>query len=113
MPAASNAQADSAAAVDAEVRPALPWRVASVTPMSGYRLKVRFMDGLEGEVHMEKLLTSPKAGVFASLRDKNLFDKVFAHWGAVTWPGELDLAPDAMYDDIKSDGVCIVAPLEG
>jgi hypothetical protein len=24
--------------------------------------------------------------------------------GAVTWPGEIDLAPDAMHDEIKKNG---------
>jgi hypothetical protein len=80
--------------------------------MAGYKLKVRFIDGVEGEVHMEGLLTSPSVGVFAPLRDERIFAKVYLRWGAVTWPGELDLAPDAMHDDIKSRGVCIVGPFE-
>jgi hypothetical protein len=80
--------------------------------MSGYRLKVRFIDGLEGEVHMRQLLTSPKAGVFAPLRNEGLFEKVHLRWGAVTWPGELDLAPDAMYDEIKATGVSVIGPCE-
>jgi hypothetical protein len=25
-------------------------------------------------------------------------------YGAVTWPGEIDLAPDAMYEEIKQNG---------
>ena len=29
---------------------------------------------------------------------------VYVSLGAVTWPGELDLAPDAMYDEIKARG---------
>lgn len=80
--------------------------------MSDYRLKVRFIDGLEGEVHLRPLLTSREVGVFAPLRDRELFEKVHLHWGAVTWPGELDLAPDAMYDDIRAMGVCVVGPFE-
>jgi hypothetical protein len=112
MSATSNAQADSAVGVEAKIRPNVPWRVVSVTPMSDYRLKVRFIDGLQGEVHMGQLLISSKPGVFAPLRDQRFFDKVHLHWGAVTWPGELDLAPDAMYDDIKAMGVSVVGPLE-
>lgn len=61
---------------------------------------------------MEGLLTSSGAGVFAPLRDEQVFAKVPLRWGAVTWPGELDLAPDAMRDDIKSQGVYIVRPFE-
>ena len=42
-----------------------------------------------------------KAGVFAVLRDEELFRQVRLEWGAVTWPGELDLVTDAMYGEIK------------
>ena len=112
MPAPSNAQADSAAELKAKIQPSLPWRVTSVQPLPNYRLKVRFIDGLEGEVDMRPLLRSSKAGVFAALGNRELFEKVGLRWGAVTWPGELDLAPDAMYDDIKAKGVCVVGAFE-
>ena len=110
MPAAPNASADFAAALESKIQPTVPWRIISATPFAGYKLKVRFIDGLEGEVHMQELLTSSEAGVFAPLRDQRLFEQVHLRWGAVTWPGELDLAPDSMYDDIKSNGVCLVRP---
>lgn len=112
MSGAQNAQANPAAEIDTKIRPDLPWRIATVTPMPDYRLKIRFIDGLEGEVHMRSLVTSTRAGVFAPLCDRELFDKVHLRWGAVTWPGQLDLAPDAMYDDIKETGVCVVTPHE-
>ena len=87
----------------------MPWRVERVQALEGYRLKVRFMDGLEGEVHLAAMLASPDAGVFAPLRDPAFFAQVFVQYGAVTWPGELDLAPDAMHDRIKADGVWVPA----
>lgn len=110
MPAISNAQADIAPDIGEKIRPSMPWRVVTVTPMDDYKLRVRFVDGLEGEVHMAPLLTSSEAGVFAPLRGPAFFSKVGLSRGAVTWPGGLDLAPDAMYDDIKSTGICIVGP---
>jgi hypothetical protein len=36
------------------------------------------------------------------LADPEFFERVFVDCGAVAWPGEIDLAPDAMYDDIAS-----------
>jgi hypothetical protein len=39
---------------------------------------------------------------FVPLRDANLFNQVFIDYGAVTWPGELDLAPDGMYETLKA-----------
>jgi hypothetical protein len=71
---------------------------------------VRFADGLTGEVDLSALVASPNAGVFASLRDQALFEQVFVDLGAVTWPGELDLAPDAMHAAIRQHGEWVIEP---
>jgi hypothetical protein len=99
------AEEDSAPAVAPIVRPAMPWRVVSVEASRGYRLRVRFLDGLEGVVDMSRLVASPNAGVFAALADSEAFNRVFVALGAVCWPDGLDIAPDAIYAEIKaSDG---------
>jgi len=72
--------------------------------MPGFRLSVRFNDGKEGTVSMSGLIHSLNAGVFAALRDEELFSKVTLNYGAVSWPGDLDLAPDAMYEAICRSG---------
>jgi hypothetical protein len=82
----------------------MPWRVVEARALDGYRLQVRFVDGLEGEVDMSALVRSPTAGVFARLAEPSLFAQVFVEHGAVTWPGEIDLAPDAMHAEIKKSG---------
>jgi hypothetical protein len=78
--------------------------VTSVEPLPGYRLRVRFVDGVEGIVSMAKLVNSKDAGVFAVLRDPGFFAKAIVILGAVTWPGNIDLAPDAMHDEIEAHG---------
>lgn len=88
--------------------PSVPWRICKVKALKHYRLQVQFVDGLEGYVDLSRLVTSKKAGVFKALKDSELFDQVYLDHGAVTWPGELDLAPDAMYDVIKLDGEWIL-----
>lgn len=85
-------------------RPREPWCVKSVKALSGFRLHVQFMDGLEGEVDVSGLILSKNPGVFAALANPKKFNKVFIDLGAVAWPGDLDLAPDAMYDEIKKNG---------
>lgn len=85
----------------------MPWRVATVEALPGFRLRVRFMDGTEGTVDLTALIHSPSAGVFSILVDPELFAQVHIEYGAVTWPGEIDLAPDAMYAEIKG-GSCPV-----
>lgn len=92
----------------ADLTPSAPWRVEQVEVKPGFRLWVRFVDGTEGGVEMERLIHGPEAGVFDVLRDVVLFGRVYLEHGAVTWPGEIDLAPDAMYDAIKSNGSWIL-----
>jgi hypothetical protein len=96
------AEEDPAAGIAPAVRPAMPWRVASVEALQGYRLRVRFLDGLEGVVDMSALIASPNAGVFAALADWQAFDRAFVRLGAVSWPGDLDIAPDAIHAAIKA-----------
>lgn len=40
-----------------------------------------------------------------ALADPDVFAQVYAELGAVAWPDEIDLAPDAMHDEIKKNGV--------
>ncbi|MDO8954249.1 MAG: DUF2442 domain-containing protein [Gammaproteobacteria bacterium] len=80
------------------------WRAIEILPLPNYRLQVKFIDRSSGTVNMEKLITSAGAGVFSKLRDQAFFNKVYIERGVITWPGELDLAPDAMYDAIQQSG---------
>jgi len=79
----------------------MPWRVAFAEALSDFQLHVRFVDGTEGTVDLTALIQSPGAGVFTPLADPVLFAQAFVEHGAVTWPGEIDLAPDALYAGIK------------
>jgi hypothetical protein len=65
---------------------------------------MKFIDGTRGAVDLSLLVQSAQAGVFAALRDPGLFSEVYLKYGSVTWPGEIDLAPDAMYDEIRKTG---------
>ena len=87
-------------------RPRAPWLVSYVEALPGFRLRVRFFDGLEGEVDMKTFLKdkSIRETVFEPLRDKKLFEMAYLELGAVTWLNGTDLAPDAMHDEIKKHG---------
>jgi hypothetical protein len=93
------------AALNPEVAPRSPWRVTAVEALPGFRLRVEFADGLKGMVDLSGLVHSPKAGVFAALADPLLFAQVQLDYGTVTWPGELNLAPDAMHAAIQEHKV--------
>ena len=99
----ADAEQDRPTGIIPHVRPAAPWRVADMEVLSGFRLQVRFNDGTEGTVELADFLNSPSAGVFAALRDEDLFRQARIELGAVTWPGNLDFAPDAMHREIKTN----------
>lgn len=105
----ADTQEDRTAEIVPDVVPKASWRVVEVRVLAEYRLWVRFVDGLEGTVDMAGLIRSSRAGVFAVLRDESLFAQAFLCYGAVTWPGELDLAPDAMHEAIKRDGEWVLS----
>ena len=79
----------------------IEWNVVEVKAGPGRRLQVRFADGTSGTVYFDDAFFT---GVFEVLKDAALFRRVYVELGAVTWPGGLDLAPDAMYDEIKRSG---------
>jgi hypothetical protein len=83
--------------------------VAEVESLPRLCLRVKFVDGLEGIVDMAAFGTSDRAGVFAVLRDDARFQQVRLVDGVVTWPGELDLAPDAMHTEIRKSGTWILS----
>lgn len=108
MRAESSTGEDSPLALIGEAAPKSPWRVTKVDPLPGFRLRVVFADGLTGMVDMSRMLHSPDAGVFAVLADPARFQQVGLEYGAVTWPGELDLAPDAMHTAIQEHSVWLL-----
>ena len=76
--------------------------VQVVVPMA---LQVRFADGTAGQVRFEP---SHLFGVFEALKDPIVFAQARVEAGAVTWPGNIDLAPDAMHAEIKYHGVWVL-----
>ncbi len=81
------------------------WDVVEVKVEAPLSLHVCFQDGTKGKVRFEP---SYLTGVFRVLQDQKVFEQVHIDGGAVAWPGELDLAPDAMYSAIKSQGEWIL-----
>jgi hypothetical protein len=76
------------------------WDIVEVQPEPDCCLFVRFQDGLSGRIRFRP---EELTGVLAPLREPQFFNRVFIDQGAVAWPGDIDLAPDAMYHQIASD----------
>ena len=100
----SASEKDPPSAITPPIHPRMPWRVVEAEPLTDFRLRVRFVDGTEGTVDLAALIHSSTAGVFAQLADPSRFAQAFVAHGAVIWPGEIDLAPDAMCAGIKRLG---------
>ena len=86
------------------IRASAPWSVVSLEVLPNYRLKVSFCDGTSGMADISRLIDNPNAGVFSQLANRELFAQAYISHGAVTWPGELDIAPDTMHQAIQRHG---------
>jgi len=70
-------------------------KIVEVRPSDGYRIWLRFSDGVQGEVDLSDLVGR---GVFAAWTDPNVFTAVrVEEGGGIEWPGEIDMCPDALY----------------
>lgn len=75
--------------------------VVAVEPGDGYRVRLEFDDGTEGEVDVSEMV--PFAGVFEPLRDLAEFRRVNvdSDSGTIAWPGGADLDPLVLYARVK------------
>ena len=73
-------------------------QITAVELRGGTWLHLRFDDGSAGDVDIAELI--PFEGVFAALGDTSLFEQVRVDpdWGTLCWPGDLDLAPEPLYE---------------
>ena len=69
--------------------------------LGGYRVYLRFKDGVEGEVDLRPILM-PFRGVFAELKDPKKFAKFWVDLEAATivWPNGADVAPEVLYESV-------------
>ncbi|HVA50509.1 MAG TPA: DUF2442 domain-containing protein [Pirellulales bacterium] len=71
------------------------YRPIEVRPLSGYRLYLRYDNGVEGEVDLSDFAGR---GVFAVWNDRAAFEKVsIGPGGEIRWSDKVDLCPDALY----------------
>ena len=103
-------ETDRTAGVEPPIEPRAAWRVRAVQVVDHGVLDVQFVDGTRGTVDLRpRLGRADIAGtILEPLRDAAFFAQAAVHVGAVEWPGEIDLAPDAMYDAIRAHGEWIL-----
>jgi hypothetical protein len=79
----------------------LYYDVNQIKVIGPLQLEVVFDDGTRGRMVFEP---THLTGVFASLQNSEIFNQVRINGGAVSWPGDIDLAPDAMHEAIRKSG---------
>ena len=70
-------------------------RIVTANALPSYRIRLSFDNGEEGIVDLAELAGQ---GVFRAWETPGVFERVVVTAeGAVEWPGEIDLCPDALY----------------
>ena len=83
-------------------------RPTDVEPRSGFRIWLRYSDGVAGEVDLSHLAGR---GVFEAWNDRALFEAVrISAAGAIAWGDELELCPDALYLQLTGKSVEEIMP---
>ena len=70
--------------------------VVAVTPLPDFMLDLVFANGEKRRFDMKPLLTM---NPWRRLAHSQLFERVRVDYGTVVWPGELDVAPETLYED--------------
>jgi hypothetical protein len=65
----------------------------------GFRIRLWFNDGSEGTVDFGPWLTGP---IFEPLKSPAYFSQFFLDGGTVAWPNGADVAPETLYDAVRS-----------
>lgn len=77
------------------------WKPSGVACRDG--LSVTCNDGTNGIVDMSALVNSSNAGIFATLKDAQLFQQVNVELSAITWPNGADLDPVWVHEEISKN----------
>jgi hypothetical protein len=79
----ANTESNRAPEVTPTIKHIVAWRVTSVTVLPDLRLRVAFVDGTTGEVHMKSFLGNPSVDgtIFEQLRDPVMFARPKWCWG--------------------------------
>jgi Protein of unknown function (DUF2442) len=79
--------------------------VIEATPLEGYRVRLRFEDGVVGELDLAAIIRFE--GVFAPLKDLNRFRELQVHpeLGTIYWPNGADLDPIVLYARVTGNPI--------
>ncbi len=83
-------------------------KIVEAKPQGRFQVFLRFDDGAAGTVDLSDLAGN---GVFCAWEQPGVFEQLFiSPVGALEWPGELDLCPDALYMQMTGKPVAEIFP---
>ena len=69
-----------------------------VTPLENYHLYIEYEDGKTSNFDMNSFLNHP---LFKPLKEKAFFDLVQINGSSISWPNDIDICADSLYEFIK------------
>ncbi|MGI9210844.1 MAG: DUF2442 domain-containing protein [Methylococcaceae bacterium] len=79
-------------------------RVSSVTVESKFTLLLTFSNDTQRRFDMTPYLHLP---VYQPLQNPGFFGLARVDYGTVVWPGEIDIAPETLYElSVECRGIC-------
>jgi hypothetical protein len=79
-------------------------KVLKVERLGGFRLRLHFSDGTNGERDFSDVVAE-RGPMVEPLRDPTFFARVFVELGTLTWPNHFDLDSIALHDEMKDAGL--------
>lgn len=77
--------------------------VRQVLPLDNYQLQIKFSTGeikvFDARPYLEK-------GIFTRMKYPDQFRQAYVPFDTVCWPGDLDIAPETLYDRSKLRSGC-------
>ena len=82
------------------------WDIKKAIYKNHLNIEIEFVDGLKGEVVFKE---DNLRGVFEPLKNNDEFKSFFIGNGnTLVWKCGVDVAPDRLHYDIKTNGICII-----
>jgi len=72
-------------------------KISDAEYLRDYRVRFIFDNGRQGVADLRPMIFDDPRPVFAPLRDTAVFQQLFIEHGALSWPGDLEVAPEYIY----------------
>jgi hypothetical protein len=75
--------------------------VTAAKPVKDFKIWLRFNDGKEGIIDLQRTIFTDSRPIFAPLRNPEYFRRFKIEMDTLVWENELDLAPEFLYEQVQ------------